>query len=76
MRSRRSRAGRRSLGKRVWRVRRAGFWGGERVSVAGCGVWVGSFWLEVDVVAIVLVREVRRRRVDGRWWAESVILES
>jgi len=30
LRSRRSRAGRNSLGKRQWRVRRRGFWGGWR----------------------------------------------
>jgi len=59
-RSRRSRAGRRSVGKRVWRVRRADLVFSEasdRGFEVPCECWVE--------VARVVIRDVRRARVDG-----------
>ena len=66
--SRRSRAGRRSVGKRVWRVRRVFlvFLVFLEASESGfedpcpCESWVE--------VARVFIRDVRRARVDGIWW--------
>jgi len=61
-RSRRSRAGSRSVGKRVWRVRRADLVFSE-ASESGfedpCERWVE--------VARVVIRDVRRARVEGIW---------
>lgn len=62
-RSRRSRAGRRSVGKRVWRVRRVDLVFSE-ASERGFED-PREWWVEV---ARAVIRDVRRVRVDGRSW--------
>lgn len=59
-RSRRSRAGRRSVGKRVWRVRRADLMFSEASERGFEDSW--ECWVEV---ARVVIRDVRRARVEG-----------
>lgn len=60
-RSKRSRAGRRSVGKRVWRVRRVALVFSEASERGFEEPW--KWWVEV---ARVVIRDVRRARVDGR----------
>ena len=62
-RSRRSRAGRRSVGKRVWRVRRVALVVSE-ASWRGFEDALEWWWVEV---ARVVIRDVRRVRVGGIW---------
>jgi hypothetical protein len=59
-RSRRSRAGRRSVGKRVWSVRRVDFVFSEASERGFKEPW--EWWVEV---ARVVIRDVRSVRVDG-----------
>lgn len=63
-RSRRSRAGRRSVGKRVWRVRRVASVFSEASERGFEDACPCESWVEV---ARVVIRDVRRARVEGIW---------
>ena len=63
-RSSRSRAGRRSVGKRVCRVRRVDLVVSEASESGFEDPCSCEFWVEV---ARVVIRDVRRARVDGIW---------
>ena len=69
-RSRRSRAGRRSVGKRVWRVRRVDLVFSE-ASERGFED-PREWWVEV---ARVVMRDVRRARVDGISWVVELAMD-
>lgn len=70
-RSSRSSAGRRSVGKRVWRVRRVDLVFSEASERGFEDPW--EWWVEV---ARVVIRDVRRARVEGIWRVVGSAMDS